>query len=145
MEDVAKVFSIAAEYRNKFKEDVVIDLIGYRKMGHNELDAPQFTQPLMYKKIAQMTPVAQKYENELLSNGTISEEQVKKMKDRIVAELNKAYEASKSHKFDIEDWRSPEWEAIKESDKYGKLKETGVPTTILKELGEKISTLPEDR
>lgn len=43
MEDVAKVFSIAAEYRNKFKEDVVIDLIGYRKMGHNELDAPQFT------------------------------------------------------------------------------------------------------
>lgn len=58
MEDVAKVFSIAAEYRNKFKEDVVIDVIGYRKMGHNELDAPQFTQPLMYKKIAQMTPIA---------------------------------------------------------------------------------------
>lgn len=62
MEDVAKVFAIAAEYRTKYKEDVVIDLIGYRKMGHNELDAPQFTQPLMYKKIAQMTPVAKKYE-----------------------------------------------------------------------------------
>jgi 2-oxoglutarate dehydrogenase E1 component len=40
MDDVAKVFSIAAEYRQKFKEDVVIDLIGYRKYGHNELDAP---------------------------------------------------------------------------------------------------------
>lgn len=43
MDDVAKVFAIAAEYRNKFKNDVVIDLIGYRKFGHNELDAPQFT------------------------------------------------------------------------------------------------------
>jgi 2-oxoglutarate dehydrogenase E1 component len=40
MEEVAKVFSIAAEYRHRYKEDVVIDLIGYRKMGHNELDAP---------------------------------------------------------------------------------------------------------
>lgn len=62
MDDVAKVFDIAAEYRTKFKKDVVIDLIGYRKMGHNELDAPQFTQPLMYKNVAKMTPVARKYE-----------------------------------------------------------------------------------
>lgn len=40
MDDVAKAFEIAAQYRQKFKNDVVIDLIGYRKMGHNELDAP---------------------------------------------------------------------------------------------------------
>jgi hypothetical protein len=52
MEDVAKVFRIAAEYRQKFKNDVVIDLIGYRKLGHNELDQPSFTQPLMYKRVA---------------------------------------------------------------------------------------------
>jgi 2-oxoglutarate dehydrogenase E1 component len=51
MEDVRKVFRIAAEYRQKFHEDVVVDLIGYRKFGHNELDQPMFTQPLMYKKI----------------------------------------------------------------------------------------------
>ena len=43
MDDVAKVFRIAAEYRQKFQRDVVIDLIGYRKMGHNELDQPMFT------------------------------------------------------------------------------------------------------
>lgn len=62
MDDVAKAFQIAAEYRQKFKNDVVIDLIGYRKFGHNELDAPQFTQPLMYKKVKEMVPVAKKYE-----------------------------------------------------------------------------------
>ena len=63
MDDVAKVFKIAAKYRQKYKHDVVIDLIGYRKYGHNELDQPSFTQPLMYKIIAKMTPVDKIYEN----------------------------------------------------------------------------------
>ena len=58
MDDVAKVFATAAEYRQKFKQDIVIDLIGYRRYGHNELDQPAFTQPLMYKRIGQMKPVA---------------------------------------------------------------------------------------
>lgn len=62
MNDVGKVFRIAAKFRQKFKTDVVIDLIGYRKFGHNELDQPMFTQPLMYKKIAKMIPVDKKFE-----------------------------------------------------------------------------------
>lgn len=49
LEDVHFAFTTAAEYRQKFGHDVVIDLIGYRKFGHNELDQPSFTQPLMYK------------------------------------------------------------------------------------------------
>lgn len=57
------------------------------------------------------------------------------MKDRIVKELNRAYEASKSHKFNIEDWTSPEWEAIKQTEQFGKMKETGVPANVLRELG----------
>lgn len=66
MEDVDFVFKLAAEYRQEFKHDVVVDLIGYRKMGHNELDQPSFTQPLMYKQIAKMTPVARIYEQQLI-------------------------------------------------------------------------------
>lgn len=61
MEDVAKTFAFAAEYRQKFGKDVVIDLIGYRKMGHNELDNPSFTQPLMYKIVHAMEPVRDKF------------------------------------------------------------------------------------
>ena len=61
MDDVAKVFRIAAEYRQKFQRDVVIDLIGYRKMGHNELDQPMFTQPLMYQIVQKMNPVRNVY------------------------------------------------------------------------------------
>jgi 2-oxoglutarate dehydrogenase complex dehydrogenase (E1) component-like enzyme len=62
MNDVGKTFRIAAKFRQKFKTDVIIDLIGYRKFGHNELDQPMFTQPLMYKKVAKMIPVAKKFE-----------------------------------------------------------------------------------
>jgi len=51
---------------------VIVDLIGYRKMGHNELDQPSFTQPLMYKQVAKMTPVARIYEAELLEGGHLT-------------------------------------------------------------------------
>ncbi len=59
---------------------MVIDLIGYRRHGHNELDQPLFTQPLMYKKVAKMVPVAKKYEAELLAEKVLTEEQVKAIK-----------------------------------------------------------------
>jgi 2-oxoglutarate dehydrogenase E1 component len=78
-----------------------------------------------------MVPIAQKYEAELLGNGTLTKEELDTLKSRIIVELNRAYDASKSHKFNIEDWKSPEWEAIKHSEKYGQLKETGVPVQVL--------------
>lgn len=58
LEDVETVFRAAALFRQKYNQDVVIDLIGYRKMGHNELDNPSFTNPIMYKKIPKMVPCA---------------------------------------------------------------------------------------
>lgn len=61
MEDVANVFRLAAEFRQKFKKDVVVDVIAYRKMGHNELDQPMFTQPLMYSIVKKMNPVVEVY------------------------------------------------------------------------------------
>ena len=61
MEDVMRVFKIAAEYRQQFKGDVVIDLVGFRKFGHNELDQPMFTQPLMYSVISKQQAVRDIY------------------------------------------------------------------------------------
>ena len=83
MEDVRFVFKAAAEYRQRFNHDVVIDLIGYRLHGHNELDQPMFTQPLMYKKVADMIPVARIYEKQLLDEGSITAEALQEKKDRI--------------------------------------------------------------
>lgn len=85
MEEVHRVFKAAGEYRQKFKHDVVIDLIGYRKMGHNELDQPSFTQPLMYQQVAKMTPVARKYEKELIDGGHITADEVAALKDNAIS------------------------------------------------------------
>lgn len=59
--DVVRTFKIAAEYRQTFGSDVVVDLIGYRKQGHNELDQPMFTNPLMYSVVKNMVPVRDKF------------------------------------------------------------------------------------
>ena len=90
MDEVARVFRIAAEYRQKFGKDVVIDLIGYRKMGHNELDQPMFTQPLMYNIVKQMQPVRDIYRQQLISEG-IAEEKLTQIDKDTVAELESAY------------------------------------------------------
>ena len=83
MEDVHHTFTMAAEYRQKFNHDVIIDLIGYRKFGHNELDQPSFTQPLMYKQVAKMIPVATEYEDQLLAEGSVTREEIDAMKSSI--------------------------------------------------------------
>ena len=74
MEQVARTFKIAAQYRQEFGTDVVVDVIGYRKMGHNELDQPMFTQPLMYKVVRGMEPVRNKYREFLKTVGIAAED-----------------------------------------------------------------------
>jgi 2-oxoglutarate dehydrogenase E1 component len=78
LEDVSKVFEIAAEYRQHFNKDVFIDLIGYRKMGHNELDQPSFTQPLMYNIVKKKQAVRDMYRQQLLKDG-ITEAELSKI------------------------------------------------------------------
>lgn len=58
---VDAAFRLAVDYRNTFHKDVMVDIIGYRLFGHNELDEPRFTQPMMYSKIEKMVPIYQKY------------------------------------------------------------------------------------
>ncbi len=64
---------IAYEYRDQFQKDIFIDIIGYRKYGHNELDQPFFTQPLMYEKVIKMKPVFEKYCQKLIAEKVMTE------------------------------------------------------------------------
>ena len=145
MEDVQRTFKFAAEFRQKFNKDVVIDLIGYRKFGHNELDQPSFTQPLMYKVVNQMKPVRDIYRQQLISQG-IPEEKLKQIEVEANRKMEEAYVKSKSTKFNKEEWSSDHWAAIKlNKDKYGDfLNDTGVEKNKLVEIGHKITKLPEE-
>ncbi|KAK3814456.1 MAG: thiamine diphosphate-binding protein [Benniella sp.] len=71
-EDVVHAMRIAFEYRNKFRKDVILDLIAYRRWGHNELDEPAFTQPLMYNNIRARKSVPKLYEEKLLAEDVLS-------------------------------------------------------------------------
>jgi len=97
-EAVMFVTKVALDYRNKFKRDVVIDLVCYRRHGHNEADEPSATQPLMYQKIKKHPVARQLYEDQLIADGTIEKHQV----DKLMAE----YRATLDHgACVVEEWR----------------------------------------
>lgn len=81
-EAVVVVCELAAEWRAKFKKDVVIDLVCYRRHGHNEIDEPSFTQPHMYQKIKQQPSTLQKYQQQLLSEGDYAQD-IKRVSDSV--------------------------------------------------------------
>lgn len=83
-EAVMHVCKVAAEWRATFHKDVVIDLVSYRRNGHNEIDEPMFTQPLMYRKIRNTPPALDKYAKTLIADGVVTPEEVKVSKLRVM-------------------------------------------------------------
>ena len=115
------VTELAFEYRQKFQKDVVIDLFGYRRHGHNEGDDPVYTQPLMYKKIKEHPSVKTIYQEKLINEEVMTEEEIKKLDDQIYKKLDKALKDSKKVKTSFRPDRpwaisQEEYEAPSESD-----------------------------
>jgi len=113
-------------------------------MGHNELDQPSFTQPFMYKAIAKMTPVAQKYEQQCLDNGTVTPEQLAEMKKFCWDTLEESYAKSKTLEYQAEDWQTEDWEAIKVYEDFDAKKCSSITTERLLDVGKHITALPKD-
>ncbi|TMP88400.1 2-oxoglutarate dehydrogenase E1 component [Pseudoalteromonas ruthenica] len=140
-EAVALVTQIALDFRNQFKRDVVIDLVCYRRHGHNEADEPSATQPLMYKKIKKHPVPRQIYADQLVSEGVLSEKQIKKLADDYRNGLDEGncvveeIEPETKHSSDWSKFVGHDWDT-----EY----ETHIPVEKLKELGEKVASYPED-
>lgn len=145
VEAVVHVARIAAEFRHEFRKDVVIDMWCYRRFGHNEGDEPAFTQPKMYKAIANHPTVRQLYANQLVAEGVLTEDQVAEIQDRVRKQLDQDFEASTSYKPNKADWLEGKWQgkttAPSAEERKGK---TDVPLDLLREVGNAISTVPED-
>ncbi|CAI5649111.1 unnamed protein product [Oreochromis niloticus] len=145
-EAVIYVCKVAAEWRATFHKDVVVDLVCYRRMGHNEMDEPMFTQPLMYKQIKKQKPVLQKYAEKLIAEGAVSrqeyEEEIAKY-DKICEE---AYARSKDEKIlHIKHWLDSPWPGFFTLD--GQPKSMSCPSTGLTEdnlnhIGQAASSVP---
>jgi 2-oxoglutarate dehydrogenase E1 component len=142
-EAVVHVARIATEYRQRFKKDVVLDLICYRRHGHNEGDEPSFTQPLMYRKIASLPSTAEIYGQRLVQEGVLSAEQVEGVRREFHARLDRDFDASKTYKPNKADWLEGAWtgfEAASGDDRRG---DTAVPLDLLKKVGHALTTVPD--
>ena len=142
-EAVVHCAKIATEYRQKFNRDVVIDMVCYRRFGHNEGDEPSFTQPLMYKKIKSHPTTLTIYGNKLNREGLTSNEQLQIEKSNFKKYLEKEFETSKNYKSELK-WFDGVWSRFKPGLGKDKRGDSGFDEKKLIKIGKKISTIPEN-
>jgi 2-oxoglutarate dehydrogenase E1 component len=146
----AMVYTIqfAMEFRDKFHRDVFIDLLCYRKYGHNEGDEPRFTQPLLYKAIEKHPDPFQIYSEKLISQNIITPPEIRQIEDGIDATLERNLEESKSRqKATIAFFMDEQWQGIRKAEKsdFKKSPVTAVDEPVLKEIAKKLTLLPDDK
>ena len=142
-EAVVHCAKIATEYRQKFNRDVVIDMVCYRRFGHNEGDEPSFTQPIMYKKIKSHPSTLTLYGKKLTAQGLTTSEKLQKDKIEFKNFLEKEFESSKNYKSELK-WFDGAWSRFKPGlgkDKRGK---SGIDKEKLINVGKKIFTIPKN-
>ncbi len=143
-EAVVHVALLASEFRQKFKKDVVIDLWCYRRHGHNEADEPSFTQPLMYRRIAQHPTARQIYSQRLIDEKVISEDEANAIHKAFQDQLNEAFDASAGYKMNSADWLEGAWKGLSKAPSDYERGTTAVSADILRDIGMSITTVPDD-
>ena len=153
-EAVADVVSMAMDFREKFQRDVIIDLVCYRRLGHNEADEPSFTQPMMYKAIDKQMPIRDSYLERLIEQNRISVEEANKMSDDYQEFLKGEYDIAQEMKERA--LRRPEgvWEEFDggleptaedpEHDPADECPETRIPVDRSAEILRMLATVPDD-
>jgi 2-oxoglutarate dehydrogenase E1 component len=144
-EAVVFAAKVATEFRQKFQRPVVVDMFCYRRFGHNEGDEPSFTQPLMYQKIRSHPSTLDIYSEKLAQEGVVTAEDVAAMKGEWRAQLEAEYESVQGYKPNKADWLDGKWAGFKAADNGDEARrgETGVALETLKDIGEKITRVPE--
>ena len=144
-EAVVFAAKVAIEFRQKFHKPVVIDMFCYRRHGHNEGDEPAFTQPVMYKKIAAHPSTLEIYAKRLIGDGVITVGEVEKARADWRARLDAEFEAGTGYKPNKADWLDGKWAGFKIAGEEEDARRgvTGVDVVALKEIGRKITKVPD--
>lgn len=147
VEAVNFVCQLAADYRAKWKKDVVIDIVCYRRHGHNETDQPMFTHPRMYKAIEKQGTTLTQYTKFLVGRGTFTEQNIEEHKKWVWGMLEKAAEGAKDYVPTIKEWLSSSWQGFPSPRELAEetlpTRSTGVDVDTLKRIGRAISTYPQ--
>ncbi|XP_072949969.1 probable 2-oxoadipate dehydrogenase complex component E1 homolog [Epargyreus clarus] len=138
---VAKATNIAFEYQRQFRKDVFIDYNCYRRWGHNELDDPTFTNPLMYKVIHNRKSIPDLYADKLISEGLLSEEDVSGISTEYTKYLQSQFEAVNSYQPEVTYYQE-QWASVSSAPRAVEVWNTGVDTELLKLVGRASVTAP---
>ena len=148
VEAVVHAVLFALDFRLEFKRDVFIDLLGYRKYGHNEGDEPRFTQPKLYKLISKHPNPKNIYATKLISESLMSNDEIKKIESDYRLKLeDQLQDSRKVETTRITDFMNDEWADFDKVDQRIMIKpvDTTYPRIKLDKIVEKISSLPNDK
>ena len=137
---------LCAEFRKRFSADIVLDIVCYRRHGHNESDEPAFTQPTMYKAIRARPTTRTLYAERLVREGVLTAEAAKSGWDAFQAQLDDAYRASQSYRPNKADWLEGSWSGMKRPgpDNPNANYATGIERDKLALVGRALGTVPKD-
>ena len=135
---------MAAEFRMRFAADIVLDIVCYRRHGHNETDEPAFTQPMMYKAIGLQSTTRKLYADRLAAEDMVSAADARGMVEDFAKTLEDAYQAAQSYKVNKADWLEGHWSGLKQADQEVERQEdsTAVPAETLKHVGYTLARVP---
>jgi 2-oxoglutarate dehydrogenase E1 component len=142
-EAVTYAAKVAAEYRQKFAKDVVIDMFCYRRYGHNEGDDPSFTQPLMYKRITEHKTAREIYQKRLIDEGVATEAEVAGWIAEFEAFLDAEFEKSETYKANKADWLDGKWSGLGLPDDDDRKGKTAIREQEFKRLGLAMTKIPK--
>jgi len=135
-----RALRIALDYRQEFNKDTVLDVVGFRKLGHNETDEPSYTQPLMYQRVKAHPGVRTVYSNRLIREGVMTEEEV----SQLIAERVLRYEEAQARAKEVVAQKEKKTTvAVVEEMDGSAVVETPVSAELIKTIGEKIALVPE--
>ncbi len=143
-EAVVHAAKVATEFRQKFQKDVVIDMICYRRFGHNEGDEPMFTNPQMYTRIKKHKSTLQLYTDRLVGEGLVPEGEIEDLKASFQSYLNDEFEAGKTYKPNKADWLDGRWSHMDRKGEEYQRGKTAISEQTLADLGRALTRAPED-
>ena len=137
---------LATEFRMEFAVDVVIDLVCYRRHGHNENDEPAFTQPIMYKAIKAQKTTRALYAERLATEGSVSAERAQEILETYNKKLEEAYQGAQAYKVNKADWLEGHWSGLGQANEEDEYEEqaTAAPLEQLREVGAALARPPEN-
>ena len=146
VEAVVFAARMCAEFRQEFATDIVLDIVCYRRHGHNEGDEPAFTQPIMYNRIKEMRTTRTLYAEKLAREGSLSAEASQAMYDAFNQKLDEAFATAMNFKPNKADWLEGHWAGLKAAgtDDEERLDGTAVALDTLREVGGALSRVPAD-